>query len=654
MKPTLKILIVGLIAFVMVGLNLFALDVAQATKPDLASRADSPLNEFYILIDDFKDGNWENKLGGENRCYADASGEPTCTIAATLQESYVAMAYNVITPSANVWLQMDLGESGKYGNLLSMDAVQIVLRGEQGGERVYAEFKNCGSPEESSYLKVEIGAYLAGGISTEWRATVIPFSAFTSKLSEEQRLNWSWSCIDRFSLIAHSEINSGQGKVFIDDVRTLGPIVLIDDYHDQEFENELGGASGPWSSITGTHIATPTSPFGVLVLDYNVPPGDFGGGYWTKLISTNLFLLKDYLIFEIRGEQGGEELSVEFKDCGLSGYTHYAEIKIGDYLERGVTADWQTAIIPLVAFVNPQDSLDEGFGWECIDQLTFNVSGRPQFQSGRGTVYIDNVRVAPFSALIYRLPVLVDRVYDCNSRNALNWGWYTGATNGAYFEAAPDPVHRRGDDGCGYRLAFNVKVGQSGWAWTELKGFDASRYAALEFYVQGATGAETMRLYLVDQQGREQYKTIERLSTEWQRRQIPLNDFSPVNITDLREIKFAFEEGFRQGEIYIDDISFIQPWVALPLVIKVPPATTPSMTELSVFNDNTGGDVTFSVHDPDNNITVATCTISNQATGFCASFPPGVYKVEALALCGVGASIKTYEAGPQITRVFCY
>jgi hypothetical protein len=81
----------------------------------------------------------------------------------------------------------------------------------------------------------------------------------------------------------------------------------------------------------------------------------------------------------------------------------------------------------------------------------------------------------------------------------------------------------------------------------------------------------------------------------------------------------------------------------LPLIYK------PALTELFVFNDNTGGNVTFSVLG-----TGVKCTVPNNATLLCGTFLPGTHTVQAATTsCGVGTSLKTYSSGVQTTRVFC-
>jgi hypothetical protein len=94
--------------------------------------------------------------------------------------------------------------------------------------------------------------------------------------------------------------------------------------------------------------------------------------------------------------------------------------------------------------------------------------------------------------------------------------------------------------------------------------------------------------------------------------------------------------------------------VFLPIVIK------PQMTELYVYNDGTGGNVTFIVRELSTNAEVTRCTVGNNQTIPCDHdsdgsniFLPGTYKVEVTAVCGSDSFEKTYAGGYQETRVFC-
>ena len=93
----------------------------------------------------------------------------------------------------------------------------------------------------------------------------------------------------------------------------------------------------------------------------------------------------------------------------------------------------------------------------------------------------------------------------------------------------------------------------------------------------------------------------------------------------------------------------------LPVLVK------PSPTILSVHNDNTGGSVTVIVRTLGTNAEVTRCTVPNNATLPCDHdrdgsniFPPGAYNVNVASVCGPAVTVvKTYDSGPQTTRVFC-
>jgi uncharacterized repeat protein (TIGR01451 family) len=82
--------------------------------------------------------------------------------------------------------------------------------------------------------------------------------------------------------------------------------------------------------------------------------------------------------------------------------------------------------------------------------------------------------------------------------------------------------------------------------------------------------------------------------------------------------------------------------IFLPILLK------PQPTELSVFNDNTGDDVTFVVLG-----TPVSCVVPNNTTQFCGTFAPGTYQIRVTSACGEGLFTKTYGSGPVTTRVFC-
>lgn len=89
-------------------------------------------------------------------------------------------------------------------------------------------------------------------------------------------------------------------------------------------------------------------------------------------------------------------------------------------------------------------------------------------------------------------------------------------------------------------------------------------------------------------------------------------------------------------------VTIVPPVTYLPLVLKL------ELTNLYVFNDNTGGDLTFTVVG-----TGVSCIVPNKTTQFCGSFLPGAYTVQVTTICGFSSEIKTYDPGRQIQRITC-
>ncbi len=80
----------------------------------------------------------------------------------------------------------------------------------------------------------------------------------------------------------------------------------------------------------------------------------------------------------------------------------------------------------------------------------------------------------------------------------------------------------------------------------------------------------------------------------------------------------------------------------------LPILLNPAPTELSVFNDKTGDNVTFEVLG-----TPVSCVVPNNTTQFCGTFLPGTYQIRVKSACGEGLFTKIYNSGPVTTRVFC-
>jgi len=134
----------------------------------------------------------------------------------------------------------------------------------------------------------------------------------------------------------------------------------------------------------------------------------------------------------------------------------------------------------------------------------------------------------------------------------------------------------------GLRLTYKqVNVGgaygQGGWCgyYTLLvrddRYFDASAYTFLTFWVRGENGGERFQVGVADKQlgmiednvkskPIEEYLPAKKVTTEWQKAVIPLNDmFVDYNLVHSISINFEaslFDADENNGTVYIDDLAF--------------------------------------------------------------------------------------------------
>jgi uncharacterized repeat protein (TIGR01451 family) len=111
------------------------------------------------------------------------------------------------------------------------------------------------------------------------------------------------------------------------------------------------------------------------------------------------------------------------------------------------------------------------------------------------------------------------------------------------------------------------------------------------------------------------------------------------NIASVSGNEFDPESGNNSSN---KDIVVSRSRVFLPMLLK------PMLTELYVFNDNTGGAVTFTVLG-----TSVSCVVPNNTTQLCGALLPGTYEVYVISTCGEGTFTKVYSGESDTTRVFC-
>ena len=125
-----------------------------------------------------------------------------------------------------------------------------------------------------------------------------------------------------------------------------------------------------------------------LKLDYDVSNfvientkyyGSFSG-YYSKLGGANISSYK-YLSFWVKGAAGGEYFKVELKNNVANANRNHAAVYVTDYLDGGVTNDWQKVTIPLDAFANINN-------WTSIKEMSDADDNKRRFEAIKVCNYI--------------------------------------------------------------------------------------------------------------------------------------------------------------------------------------------------------------------------------------------------------------------------
>lgn len=163
------------------------------------------------------------------------------------------------------------------------------------------------------------------------------------------------------------------------------------------------GQSGSygWGTGTANYVDSSESKFGSnsWKCDVNTPADWSGVGIWVyPLYDTAADYSNNYLIFWVKGENGGESFRVKLADSdsdasGTNDYC-YDTIVIVDNYTTGITTLWQKIIIPLIDFPTNGENWDDGLHtgtieWENIQHVKFTVVDSDP--CSEFTIYVDNI-----------------------------------------------------------------------------------------------------------------------------------------------------------------------------------------------------------------------------------------------------------------------
>jgi hypothetical protein len=330
--------------------------------------------------------------------------------------------------------------------------------------------------------------------------------------------------------------------------------VLLVDTFTQEESNLLGGEWTLFSSMNGwvnrelssdEHRITANDKEGhVLKLSYDVSEEEAYSGYITSLNGLNL---SDYQIitFWIKGANGGEAVLIGLRGEGDKEH----KVKVGNYLQTGITATWQQVKMPLVAFSGIED-------WQTMQNLSLSFENR--IDSGQGTIFVDEMQFEKKLGSI-----VIDNFDNPQGINLFGGEFGVFYQGNCTIDADYDSLNAADSSPNGYRISYGDSIGESlsycGWA-TDLRGIDASGIEAITFLIKGSRGGEQPNIYLYDGVNRA-YVDVENytlISSSWQKVSIPLSEFSTqgVDITHLEAFEMVFEWDRMSGIIFIDNLAF--------------------------------------------------------------------------------------------------
>ena len=317
--------------------------------------------------------------------------------------------------------------------------------------------------------------------------------------------------------------------------------LLIDSFSDTMIENELGE-----NSIIFSENGTITYAYEQekLKLNYNVEKTNSYAGYTTLLNQSDISMY-DTLTFLIKGKNGNEICNTGFSDYLKSEH----EIIINKYLPKGITKNWQEVRIPLRAFSQIRD-------WNNIETLFFTFENN--VHCNKGTIYIDDIKLE----VLENTPIIIDNFNDQTDENGISGGYWTFADGTAIIEKEYDTQNKYGTYGNCLKIIYShIIETERAMISTALKNLNVKGYDTLQFMIKGSKGNEKPKVYLVHGNLMKSVD-VERyinISTEWQKVDIPLDDFVQQGaiITDIWYIQFVFEWEKMDGTIFIDDIQFL-------------------------------------------------------------------------------------------------
>ncbi len=347
------------------------------------------------------------KMTAKRGKYSNFGIKPSQCKASKSSREYFEHKSNIITNGANFRLnttdekcmQMDYLKvedksfCGVYyimlADLSAYKTMTFLVKGAKGGEAFEIAIADVVSSQRGdSVLSGSIYRYLPEGVTSDWQVVKIPLTDFYGT-----NLHNTYSLLFRFN-------EPGKGTLYIDEIRFTSDI-LVDRKSDiaakgylilDDFNHSNLNLRGCFNSVYD-HLPSMSFMQRVdrlddagknqcLQLQYDKKKEGWTG-YFSLFnqLGTGYYDLSKFthLTFLVKGEKGGELFELKMADrSSLEEGNSVSGGNIEDFLEHGVTTEWQEVRIPLSKF----QSLD----FKQMGSFVINFN-----RVDKGTVFVDDV-----------------------------------------------------------------------------------------------------------------------------------------------------------------------------------------------------------------------------------------------------------------------
>lgn len=273
-------------------------------------------------------------------------------------------------------------------NLTNYTTLDLLVRGEQGGEQVRIGLRNSQDVEQF----ISVGDLLPGGMTTAWQWVQIPLSSFAPLMDLTD--------IESMSFFFTNGDGAPQGRLYVQEMRftTLAAALVVDNFDDRNMDANgqmmAYWSTAPNSTLNATNVdGDALQPTGkALRLDYNIAAG--GYAIWNTTLKQPKVAADGMLTFWVKGAPQGVPPNIY-----LSNNNGRAMVPLANYVN--LTNAWQLAQIPLSAFANQGLDLNaltgiqvvfehsQGSGSLWIDAIQLGAPGAPQVN--QRMVYLYNM-----------------------------------------------------------------------------------------------------------------------------------------------------------------------------------------------------------------------------------------------------------------------